>query len=193
MDGTILVWDVGGEDQRQDKPGVRPDQQRVNEWWSDLAGDDAAKAYSAIWGLAAVPQQAVPLLARNLSPTPGTPADRIRRLIDDLDSSEFERREAAAHQLAELEERAFPALNEALEAKPSVEKRRHLEALLNVGMVVRTSATLRSIRSIEVLEHIGTAEARQLLESLAKGAPEARLTLEAKASLERLAKRPAQP
>ncbi len=46
------------------------------------------------------------------------------------------------------------------------------------------------LRALEVLEHIGTAEARSLLEDLAKGVPEARLTREAKASLTRLAKRP---
>ncbi len=49
---------------------------------------------------------------------------------------------------------------------------------------------LQMLRVMEVLEHIGTAEARQVLAGLAKGAPEARLTQEAKASLERLAKRP---
>ena len=47
------------------------------------------------------------------------------------------------------------------------------------------------LRAIEVLEHIGTAEARQVLKSLANGAPEARRTREAKSSLERLAKRTA--
>ena len=40
-----------------------------------------------------------------------------------------------------------------------------------------------------VLEAIGSAEAKQLLESLANGAPEANLTREAKAALERLARR----
>jgi hypothetical protein len=45
------------------------------------------------------------------------------------------------------------------------------------------------VRAIEVLEHIGTPDANELLQTLATGAPEARLTQEAKASLERLAKR----
>jgi hypothetical protein len=40
-----------------------------------------------------------------------------------------------------------------------------------------------------VLEHIGTTQAQDLLKKLAQGAPEARLTQEAKASLERLTKR----
>ena len=53
---------------------------------------------------------------------------------------------------------------------------------------ITAPATLRSLRSIEVLENIGTLEARQVLETLSKGAAEARLTQEAEASLKRLAK-----
>jgi hypothetical protein len=48
---------------------------------------------------------------------------------------------------------------------------------------------LRAIRAVAVLEHIGTPEAHELLQSLAGGTPESRLTREAKASLQRLAKR----
>jgi WD40 repeat protein len=44
---------------------------------------------------------------------------------------------------------------------------------------------LRHIRTVEVLERIATPAAREVLEALAKGAPAARLTREAKASLER--------
>ena len=49
----------------------------------------------------------------------------------------------------------------------------------------------RALRSIEVLEHIGTQESQVVLKALSQGAPEARLTQQAKAALERLAKRPA--
>jgi hypothetical protein len=48
---------------------------------------------------------------------------------------------------------------------------------------------LRTLRALQVVESVGTPEARELLESLARGAPYARLTREAKASLSRLAKR----
>ena len=49
---------------------------------------------------------------------------------------------------------------------------------------------LRALRTVAVLEYAGTPEARHVLVALAKGAPAARLTQEAKAALERLAKRP---
>ena len=47
---------------------------------------------------------------------------------------------------------------------------------------------LRAYRAIEVLEHIGSSESREVLKSVSKGAPEARLTQEAMASLKRLEK-----
>jgi hypothetical protein len=50
-------------------------------------------------------------------------------------------------------------------------------------------ALLRGLRAIAVLEQIGTPEAKQLLLNLAAGAPEARLTREAKAALGRLVRR----
>jgi len=50
---------------------------------------------------------------------------------------------------------------------------------------------MRNSRAIWVLERIGTPEARAVLEDLAKGAPEARQTQEAKAALDWLDKRAA--
>ena len=50
------------------------------------------------------------------------------------------------------------------------------------------SEQLRALRAVEALEHAGTAKARSLLQDLARGAPEARLTREARAALARLAK-----
>jgi hypothetical protein len=50
---------------------------------------------------------------------------------------------------------------------------------------------LRDVRAVEALEHAGMPEARRLLETLARGAAEARLTQEARASLRRLERRPA--
>jgi hypothetical protein len=47
---------------------------------------------------------------------------------------------------------------------------------------------LQAMRAVELLERIGTLEARQVLEHLAKGVAGARLTEEAQASLERLAR-----
>jgi hypothetical protein len=49
---------------------------------------------------------------------------------------------------------------------------------------------LRVLRSLEVLERIGSSEARQVIQILAGGAPGAQLTREAKAALRRLGEKP---
>jgi hypothetical protein len=50
-------------------------------------------------------------------------------------------------------------------------------------------SSIRGYRAVEVLEHIGTVEARKVLETLAAGAEGARLTEDAKSSLARLNRR----
>jgi hypothetical protein len=49
---------------------------------------------------------------------------------------------------------------------------------------------LRTLRSIEVLESIATADAKKVLDKLAHGSPKARITQEANTSLARLENRP---
>ena len=67
-----------------------------------------------------------------------------------------------------------------------------MEGLLEkLGGPVVDAEALRGLRAVEVLEHLGTPEARQFLHVLGKGAGESRVTRESRASLERLAKRPA--
>jgi hypothetical protein len=68
---------------------------------------------------------------------------------------------------------------------PSLEVRRHVETLRKVI----ENHESRGRRAIEVLEMKNTPAARQLLDRLAKGCPEANLTQEANASVRRLAGR----
>jgi hypothetical protein len=78
------------------------------------------------------------------------------------------------------------------EETPSAEVRLRAKAILDkLDRAGNAAARLGMIRAVEVLEEIGTSEANQVLEALVKGAPEARLTQEAKASLRRLSSRPA--
>lgn len=48
---------------------------------------------------------------------------------------------------------------------------------------------LRSLRAVEVLEYVASRDAVNVLRTLAKGMPGARLTREARAALDRLEKR----
>src|SRR5207249_411613 len=104
---------------------------------------------------------------------------------------EFAVREKAAGELAKLGEAAEPALRKALSGKPSAETARQVERLLARLEGMSSAPLLRGLRSVEVLEGIGTDEARRLLEKVAQEAPSPRLVRDAKAALERLARRAA--
>src|SRR5438046_3000364 len=94
QDSAILVWDVSAAYKRRVRP--RPAQARELEaWWQNLAGD-VPRAHRAIWGLAGAPAQAVPLLRDALRPAVALPAHELRRLVQDLDSPRFARREEAS-------------------------------------------------------------------------------------------------
>jgi hypothetical protein len=184
-DSTILLWDTTTPKKTRREPGAK----ELDQWWSALAGKDAHAAWTAIWNMIEAPQSVVPFLRRRLRPAAALPADEVRRLLADLDSSDFARREAASKCLAEFDDRIVPALEDALKNAESAELRRRLKDLLPTSQMIRSPEALRQVRAVEVLEHMGTPEARRLLEELASGAPEARLTREAKVSTERLAKR----
>ncbi len=155
----------------------------------DLAAT-GSRAHRAVWRLSAAPAHAVPYLRGVLKPVPEADGRRVGRLIADLDDDRFTVRTKAARELEQLGESAAEALRKELQTNPSLELRRRIEALLDrldgPGMAPEL---LRALRGIEALEHAGTAEARQVLESLARGAEGARQTREARAALERLAQK----
>ena len=96
-------------------------------------------------------------------------------------------------ELAKVGADAEQALRRALEGRPSAEVRRDATALLSrIPAVLPSPEDLRRGRALPVLELVGTPEARRLLETLSRGAPESRLTQEASAALRRLERRPAQ-
>lgn len=187
-DRTIMVWDVTG----QRSANRRGDQtsKELNSLWSDLGSADAGKAYQAIRSLLGAGPQAVSLLKGRLRPVEAADTRRINQLVADLDSDTFAVREKAAEQLRELGDLAESALRTALEHAASAEVRRRAAALVEQMDPVRSPERLRVLRAVEVLELIGTKEAREVLAGLAQGAPEARLTQETKAALERLSRRP---
>jgi RNA polymerase sigma factor (sigma-70 family) len=187
QDSTILIWDIAAACKRRAHPR-RAEARELETWWRHLAGD-APEAHRAIWGLAGVPTQAVPLLGGRLRPVAALPADELQRLVQDLDSADFRRREEASRRLSQFGEDAEPTLRQALANKPSAEVRRRLQRLLNGPRPVPSSDLLRCLRALQVLEAIGDQPARRLLGKLAAGAPSSRLTREARAALERLSER----
>jgi HEAT repeat protein len=114
---------------------------------------------------------------------------RLQQLLRDLDAEEFAVRQQAERELENLGERAITALQQFLKSKTSAEGLRRVRRLLAAGETAAAPTTpegLRVVRAVTVLEHLGTPEARKVLQVWSAGAEGALLTREAKASLARL-------
>jgi hypothetical protein len=160
--------------------------------WAKLADADAAVAYQSMGKLRLSSSQAVAYLQSRLQPAIADPImqKRVSELIACLGDEEFAIREKASAELAKLGRSAEGALRKHLEDDPDPEIRKRAQILAaKLQGPLRSPEALRGIRAIEILEQLSTPEARQLLAKLSQGAGEARLTMEAKASLNRLERR----
>jgi RNA polymerase sigma factor (sigma-70 family) len=188
-DTTTLVWTVWPTVPAEESAEL-PLSER-ERLWTTLADTDASRAWRAIGVLRGHPRSGVSLLGERLRETIRPDGERITRLIHDLDSEQFEVRARAEAELEKLDELAEAPLRQFLHKESaSLEVRRRVEGLLKrlEGPVV-SPETLRRLRAVELLERIGSEEARRVLQTLAGGAAEGRLTREAKAALARLPKR----
>ena len=188
-DSTVLLWDVASLRHVKPSPAL-PTPSEVEARWRDLTGADAARAFQARGPLTAAPKLALPLLKQVLRPVAVADAQKVGELIAQLDNDTFTVREKAAAELEALDGAVEAELRKALAAATSAEVRQRLTRLLERWDGHPPSAErLHQGRALEVLELMGTEEARSLLRGLAKGAPEAWLTREARAALGRLEKR----
>jgi hypothetical protein len=149
----------------------------------DLVGGDAERGYRAVWELATVPE-GVRRLEELVRPVPTVDAAHLKDLIAKLDSDDFQVREKATAELRSLRDVAEPMLRDLLRQSRSAEVRRRAEGLLE--HLAENGEEVASARALEVLERLNTTESLRLLEAAAKGAPEAWLTRQAKAVLERI-------
>jgi hypothetical protein len=188
-DNTVLLWDVRLE-RLHGRAAAKLGEKELAGCWDALAGADARPAYEALARLTAQPETSVAYVKNLLRPAPAVPAERIKTLIAGLGTEQFAAREEAFAALQRLGSPAGPLLRQALRDKPELEVVRRIEMLLegmgNPEVLVPPGDALRVLRA---LEQMGTPEARKLLEQLAGGAAEATLTQDAKAALERLARR----
>jgi hypothetical protein len=165
--GGILIWDVA---RRHESRPARLSAPALKSLWHDLSADDARRADQAIHILAARPQQSIPFLKENLRPVEAIDLQLLARLIGDLESDQFTIRQKAGQELERLDELAGSALRKSLSESRSPETRRRIEQLLTKQRLATISGErLRAVRAVEVLEAIGTVEAKDILQALAKG------------------------
>jgi RNA polymerase sigma factor (sigma-70 family) len=180
-DTTVLLWDL----RALALAGNTVRNVDLEKLWSDLAAPDARVAHRAVVQLQQLGPRAVPLLAERLKPDNRRP---LAACLADLDSATFRARERATEELlGRGGDRG--ELAKALAATRSEEARRRLRFILDrIGEYdpQKDVRRLQSLRGLETLEGIGTDQARRIVETLARGAPEAELTREAAATLKRL-------
>src|SRR5204863_9336373 len=100
---------------------------------------------------------------------------------------DFPVRQAAVKELEAIGGEAVPHLKLVAEKSANASARQlATDTLIRIDMTPPKADELRAQPAIEVLEHIGTAEARAVLAELAAGPAGHRLTLEAAAALARL-------
>jgi RNA polymerase sigma factor (sigma-70 family) len=184
-DHTGLIWDVA-KIARPPLPIKALQVADLEQHWQVLAEQDAEKAWTAMTDLLAAPKDAVLFLQSRLKPASPPDLKQVEVLIRRLDDDDFKVRKPANEELLQLGEQIVPALDKALAANPRLETKLRLEELRNnLTSAVLHGDRLRAYRAVEVLELIGTPEARQVLQALAKGAPDALLTKSARSALNR--------
>jgi hypothetical protein len=193
VDGTILIWDWLAA--KSDAPDLFHKKDR-EPLWEGLAAE-GADGVNALGNLLASGEEGIDWLRGKLKPTPGLTLAQINRLLEQIDAEDYQERQAATAALMTYGRQVEPTLRRfLLVGKPSLEAARRVEEVLEGWDRERDGNWLnkeerRATRAIHALEYSGSPAARRLLTLLAGGGEGAVMTREAKASLARLAARPA--
>lgn len=181
-DGTAIIWNVNAP-----LGTTTP----VADWWTKLAQDKPADVEGLMAEMIAKPAETLTLLKQQLKPVPAIDSDEVGKLIAALDAADFDEREKATKQLHAIADQARNQLKDAHRAIASAEVKKRLQEILDgVDETKPMSGNrLRLSRAVELLERINTAEAKALLTTLATGAAEAHMTIDAAESLTRMGSR----
>jgi WD40 repeat protein len=187
-DGNVAyVWDVADILRGKFPGSVELGQKEFEVFWGDLASEDAAKAYKARNTLIAGAAQSVPWLQEKAKAFPPTDLSHLAESVKNLDSDAFETRMKAVDDLVHLGVWAGPTVRKAVDPESASESARGLAKGILDKLTSPPPEYLREVRTLEVLEHIGTPEAQKALEKIAEG--KGPRQDEARACVERLRKR----
>jgi hypothetical protein len=180
-DGQGYVWSL--------RPKEKPLHGRTfADLWDVLDKPDAAAAFHAQWQMVTAANESVSFLRERLVPASAIDGVKIRQWISEIDNAKFPVRDAATKALEDAGHQVRDPIQKALEGEVTLETRRRLEYVLNKLEAIPVA--VQTARAIQVLELIGSPDARGVLEAMGRGAPGARITEEATAALIRLAKLP---
>jgi WD40 repeat protein len=192
-DGSAAAWDAEGLLKLAGPHKEDLAAKDLVRLWNDLASDEEPVTYRALQTLTANPKRSVEFLSGCLKAPTALDSDKIAKLLADLANEDFATREKATEELLVGGELVEKVLRNALKNKPlKVEAKRRVEQVLSVMEDrPKESEAQRRQAALEVLERIGTAEAKDILKTLAGGPAEAAITKEAKTALGRFGQRAA--
>jgi hypothetical protein len=146
-------------------PNLKPED--LNRLWSNLADDDASRAYAAFWTLAAAPQESIPFLRKTLLWSRSPEAKNlIAKWIMELEADEFLIRDKAYRNLEQQLESAVDQLKKEHATAPP-ESQIRIEQLLKLAKA-GDKGTIRTDQAIRLLKHLRTPQATAILDELAK-------------------------
>ena len=164
-------------------------EKQLDDLWADLSGKDEVRAQKAVFTLSAGAKQSIRYLSNRVKPAAATRTEKLTaKLIRDLDDDSFDVRESATTQLFGLGKESAWLIRHAAESTTSVEVRTRLASVVTTisPILEPRGDQLQDARIIEVLEYIGSADARDLLTKLAGGDESALTSQLAKEAITRL-------
>lgn len=187
-DTNVLIWDATGFG-KAGPPIANLNPTELQQAWDQMASENAASARQAVWKLIANPQGVAAYLKTRVQLVD---VARINKLFADLDSPDFDDRDAATAELEKQGRWLEGRLHEALEKPPSLEYKRRVEKLLEklaaTGALTLRQEQMRMRRAMMILEHVGDDPSVDLLGRMSRQAPEEAFRSDARTTLERMGK-----
>jgi WD domain, G-beta repeat/Lipoprotein LpqB beta-propeller domain len=186
-DTTVLVWDLLSLRRVSAKS---PTASELAAMWIALAGDRPADAIAAlivypVGGLTLLKDK-LPAEIRQVAGE----AERLEKLIAELDDMRYAVRQKAQQELQQLGAIAKRRLEMVISGTPTLEMRRRAEQIIGrlreEQQPLPSTTVLRVLRAMEVLEHIGNADAKAMLRDVMRDAGGTIIADEAQAALRRL-------
>jgi hypothetical protein len=160
---------------------------QLDKVWKMLGSSDANVAYRASYTLGNNPKETIAFLTLQCTPIPVPDRQVLRRLLDELDDDSYLSRETAELGIRKFGDAALPMLHHVLRDNPSLEARTRIQRVIaTLEQDQSGPRAIRYCRVLEVLERLPSEDTYDLLNKLAHGAVDARLTKEAIATLRRL-------
>jgi len=183
FDRRVFLWDIKQRVIKRRLLAVEMTQDEIKSAWAELGKIERPGCYRAFWRLIAAGKLAAPFFKQTLRPVPEVDEKHISQLIKDLDNNDFTIRGNANKELEKMKDLAEPALVELVTGKPTPEQRDRATGLIErLAKLDESPDRVQMSHAIMILERIGTAEAREVLAMLAKGAKQSRITREAQAT-----------